>query len=222
MAEAVSETMQQRTARGTTRRARAETAKQTQILEGARKVFLAHGFDAASMEEIARTAGVSKGTLYSYFESKDALFRALIEERKRWAAEQLCSFDPTDEDVRGVLLDFAERLIAALTDPAHVALVRIVIGAADKFPDLGRAFFEAGPRFGAEQLAAYLEARAAAGTLVIDDPEAAAWQFLGMCNHPLLLAVVMGARPRPDAETIARHAEAVVGAFLRAWMPRPG
>lgn len=198
-------------------RGRAEVAKRAQILEGARRVFLARGFDGASMDEIARAAKVSKGTLYSYFESKDALFRALIEERKRWAAEQLCRFDHEDEDVRGVLLDFACRLISALTEPAHVALVRIVIAAADRFPDLGRAFFEAGPAFGAEQLAAYLAARARTGALAIDDAERAAWQLLGLCTHPVLIAVVMGARPRPDATAIARHAEAAVDTFLRAW-----
>ena len=54
-----------------------DSAKRRQILEGARAVFLAQGFDAASMGEIARAAGVSKGTLYVYFENKEQLFQAI-------------------------------------------------------------------------------------------------------------------------------------------------
>ena len=57
-----------------------DNAKRRQIVEGARQIFLAHGFDAASMNDIARTAGVSKGTLYVYFENKEQLFEAIVHE----------------------------------------------------------------------------------------------------------------------------------------------
>ena len=60
-----------------------EAAKRRQIIDGARRVFLAQGFDAASMGEIAREAGVSKGTLYVYFKSKEELFEAIVEEQCR-------------------------------------------------------------------------------------------------------------------------------------------
>ena len=66
-----------------------ESAKRRQILEGARKVFLVEGFDGASMGEIAKVAGVSKGTLYVYFDSKESLFAALTTEEKRGLAEVL-------------------------------------------------------------------------------------------------------------------------------------
>ena len=73
---------------------RSESAKRRQILEGARRVFLGRGFDAASMGEIAREARVSKGTLYVYFDSKEALFAALIEESKRETAERSAGARP--------------------------------------------------------------------------------------------------------------------------------
>ena len=57
-----------------------DNAKRRQIMEGAREVFLAQGFDAASMGEIARKAGVSKGTLYVYFDSKEQLFEVIVHE----------------------------------------------------------------------------------------------------------------------------------------------
>src|SRR3974390_1136510 len=58
-----------------------DNSKRRQILDGARKVFMDLGFDGASMGEIARAAGVSKGTLYVYFTDKCALFEAMVEER---------------------------------------------------------------------------------------------------------------------------------------------
>lgn len=196
-----------------------ESVKYTQILEGARRVFLARGFDAASMAEIARAAAVSKGTLYVYFDNKIALFRALIDERRRKTAEQLTTFDPQDHDVAEVLYRFAVRLISELTDPAHVALVRMVIGAAEKFPDLGKALFESGPEFGATRLAEWLSVQVAKGTLDIDDPLIAAWHFLGMCNHPAMIGAVMASIPQPDSATTDRLARAAVTTFVRAHSP---
>lgn len=200
------------------REAGAGGAKRAQILAGAGRVFLAHGFAAASMGEIARAAGVSKGTLYVYFESKTALFHSLIEEQKRNTAEKLAEFDPSDRDVAAVLTSFATRLIGELTDPAHVALMRVVIGAAEVFPELGRTFYESGPAFGARRLAAYLAALTKEGVLTIDDPDAAAWRFLGMCNTPSLTAAIMGL-PRPDAAEISRQAKGVVQTFMKASAP---
>src|SRR4051794_6623317 len=80
-----------------------EADKRRQILEGARAVFLSSGFDGASMGEIAKAAGVSKGTLYIYFDSKERLFEALTIEEKRGLAEVLFKLDPEDPDLRGAL-----------------------------------------------------------------------------------------------------------------------
>src|SRR3974390_2210414 len=80
-----------------------DSAKRRQILEGARAVFLAQGFDAASMGEIARAAGVSKGTLYVYFENKEQLFEAIVHQQCQSQAEGLFDLDAHDHDVAGVL-----------------------------------------------------------------------------------------------------------------------
>src|SRR5215203_1413969 len=57
-----------------------DSSKRRQILDGARKVFMDLGFDGASMNEIARAAGVSKGALYVYFADKSRLFEAIVED----------------------------------------------------------------------------------------------------------------------------------------------
>src|SRR5262245_64960452 len=80
-----------------------ETAKCRQIIDGARAVFLAQGVDAASMGEIARQAGVSKGTLYVYFDSKEELFAVVAREACKAQAENLLDLDPDDHDVEAVL-----------------------------------------------------------------------------------------------------------------------
>ena len=194
-----------------------ESAKRKQILDGARRVFLASGFDAASMGEIAREAKVSKGTLYVYFDSKEALFAALIEESKRATAERLVVLDPDNPDVAQVLTAHAVSLMEKLAEPDHVAMVRMVIGAAEKFPALAQIFYEAGPALGRRRLTAYLEAQHARGRLVVRDPEIAAWQLLGMCCHPITVHVVLADQLLPDPARIRTYAEAAVATFLAAY-----
>src|ERR1041385_4661937 len=80
-----------------------DSAKRRQIIEGAREVFLTQGVDAASMNDIARKAGVSKGTLYVYFKNKEDLFEAITEEQCRMQAEGVFMLDPADHDVAAVL-----------------------------------------------------------------------------------------------------------------------
>src|ERR1700759_4731570 len=87
-----------------------ESSKRRQILEGARKVFLELGFDGASMGEIARAAGVSKGTLYVYFADKSRLFEAIVEEEKLEQSKHHFNFDP-DRDVDTTLPEFGRAYI---------------------------------------------------------------------------------------------------------------
>ena len=95
------------------------SAKRRQIMDGARQVFLSAGFDGASMNDIARAAGVSKGTLYAYFDSKDHLFEAIIRGEFAQAAERLCTFRHQG-DARDMLTDFGVRLISRMAEPERV------------------------------------------------------------------------------------------------------
>jgi len=133
--------------------------KARQILVGAREVFLTHGFDGASMNDIAKAAGVSKGTIYFHFESKEALFEAIIRAERDLQAEQCLQLDAENPAIRSVLTDLARGLISMMMRPDIVAQVRTVIAVAPKFPRIGRAFYETGPQHGAEELAAYFPGR---------------------------------------------------------------
>ena len=195
-----------------------DNAKRRQIMDGARRVFLAHGFDGASMGEIARAAGVSKGTLYVYFDSKETLFEALTLAERGSLAEALFRLDEHDPDVRAVLRGLGVSFLDAMVRPDHISSVRMVIGAADKFPRFGRAFYESGPECGQRRLAAYLDRQVEAGRLTIEDTQTAARQFLDLCASGVLKRLLFGALdapPRPDA--IARNVEEALHVFFAAY-----
>src|SRR3569833_2901725 len=90
-----------------------ESAKRRQILAGARKVFMDLGFDGASMGEIARACGVSKGTLYVYFADKYHLFEAILEEEQIEQGRSAFNFDRA-RDVETTMREFGRAYIGVL------------------------------------------------------------------------------------------------------------
>ncbi len=191
-------------------------AKRRQIMDGARAVFLASGFDGASMNDIARSAGVSKGTLYAYFDSKEELFKEIIRAQKAQTAERLCDFS-REGDVRAMLTDFGVRLINRLTEPGAISIARVVIGAAEKFPSVGRALYEAGPHYGVTRLAGELRRLEEAGSLRLPDPERAAWQFIDLCQSSIYKRVLFGVVDHLPPEEIEAAVTAGVDVFLKAY-----
>ncbi len=196
-----------------------DSAKRRQIVDGARQVFLAQGFDAASMGEIARAAGVSKGTLYVYFESKEELFAALVKSQCALTAERLFELDVDNHDLRDVLTRLGLSFVNAMIEPRHVATIRMVIGSADRKPEIGRLFVEAGPRAGVRRLSKWIEAKIAQGELDCPDPELASWQFLTMCHTAVTMPVLVGGEAPPPQERIAYVVDSAVETFLRAFTP---
>ena len=196
--------------------------KRRQILDGARRVFLGAGFDGASMGEIAKAAGVSKGTLYSYFESKEALFERLIQDERTTLAEALFQLEPEDPDTREVLRRLGRSFLEMLVRPEHVSSVRMVIGVAEKLPRIGQVFFDAGPRQGVARLAAYLDTQVAAGRLTIPDTTIAAQQFLDLCGGPVMKRLMFAVEGGVDQAMIEKLVEAALATFFAAYGRRGG
>jgi AcrR family transcriptional regulator len=196
--------------------------KARQILDGAREIFLRDGFDGASMNDIARAAGVSKGTLYVYFQSKDQLFAALIRHDKRQQAEQSCHWigDRVEGDARTVLTTLGRRLLEKLTHPYNVAQVRTVMAVAPKFPGIGRAFWETGPNYGTQRLAAILDRLVGEGELAIADTRTAATLFLQMCQGDVFRQLMFCVVDHVDDVEIDEAVAAAVEVFLAAHAPR--
>ncbi len=198
-----------------------DTAKRQQIMEGARRIFLSDGFDGASIGDIVRAAGVSKGTVYAYFPSKEKLFEALVIEDRRKQAEVLFTLDENSRDVARVLRRLGQTFLDMLLQPDSLAFLRIVVGAAAKFPEIGKAYFDAGPCYGTNRLGAYLERMTAQGALSVDDPQLAARQFLDLCKTGLHLRMLLGDCDKPTEEEIGRNLDGAVRVFLAAYGPPP-
>jgi AcrR family transcriptional regulator len=194
-----------------------ENAKRRQIIQGARAVFLAQGFDAASMNDIARAAGVSKGTLYVYFADKEHLFEAIVEQECDVQAEGIFDLDPNDHDVEAVLTRLGIAYVKFLCRPEKASAIRTVIAIADRMPEVGRKFYEAGPASGIAQLAAYLATQVDAGLLAVEDYEIAAAQFMESSHAMLFKPIVFNFAPAPSQEQIERSVRIAVAVFLAAY-----
>jgi AcrR family transcriptional regulator len=196
-----------------------ETSKRRQILEGARKVFLDLGFDGASMGEIARAAGVSKGTLYVYFADKSGLFEAIVEEEKIEQGKTAFNFDP-DRDVDTTLPEFGRAYITVLCRPGGGSAIRTVMAIAERMPEVGSRFYANVIAMTVDRFATYLEARARLGELVIDDYQLAAWQFMQMCQATLFQAFIFQAKPSPSPDRIAKVVDSATRVFFAAYRPK--
>jgi AcrR family transcriptional regulator len=195
-------------------------SKRRQIIDGARQVFMAQGFDAASMGEIARAAGVSKGTLYVYFKSKEDLFEAIVGQQCKAQAEQIFNLDPNDHDVEGVLTRLGTAFVQFLCRPGGAPPLRAVIAIAERMPELGRRFYETGPAVGAAQLTSYLRAQVAAGVLAVEDCEVAAAQFLDACLATVFKPILFNFGATPGPERIDHVVRIAVRVFLAAYRAR--
>jgi AcrR family transcriptional regulator len=195
-----------------------DSAKRRQIVQGARSIFMAHGFDAASMGEIAKAAGVSKGTLYVYFKDKDELFKAIVEKECVFQAEGIFEFDVADPDVEGTLTRVCTAFVQLLCAPNRQSPLRAVIAIADRMPNIGRMFYETGPAVGIAKMRAYLEAQVAAGRVAIPDCEVVAAQLMESCHATLFKPLLFNFAPPPPPERI----EYVVGIAVKAFMAAYG
>ena len=195
-------------------------SKRRQILDGARKVFMDLGFDGASMNEIARAAGVSKGTLYVYFADKNRLFEAILEDEALQKSKVVYNLDPK-RDVETTLREFGRAYIGAMCRPGGGSSIRTVMAIAERMPDIGRQFYENVLAKTFSRLADYLRARRGPDDLAIEDCELAAAQFMQMCQATLFLPFVFQAEPAPSAERIARVVDSATRVFLSTYRARP-
>lgn len=192
----------------------ADTAKRQQILDGARRCFLAQGFDGASMNDIVNEAGVSKGTVYAYFPSKEKLFATMVFEDKRRHAERTAVLGDETRPVAEVLQDVALRLVSLFRTPESLAYFRMVIAASAKFPEIGRSFYEAGPAYANEKIAAYLERKMDDGTLKRRDPRLTAMQFVDLVQSGVTKPCLFGIESMADKIGKEAVVDSAISLFL--------
>lgn len=197
-----------------------DPAKRDQILDGALKIFMEDGFDRASMEDVRRAAGVSKGTLYVYFGAKEDLFAALIERERAQLFAGLDEILEAGLPLEDTLRRFGRHLAGALCSEPVVRAQRIIIGIAARMPALAARFHESGARRTHGSLRRFLEREAEAGRLSLPDPGLAAQQFIELATAGLWRPRLFGVSGEPPSEAaVAACVDAAVAMFLGAYGP---
>jgi TetR/AcrR family transcriptional regulator, mexJK operon transcriptional repressor len=190
--------------------------KVSRILAAARTLFLQRGYGETSMDAIARDAGVSKATLYSHFDSKAAMFAALIVLECRHLADAVGARALDEPNIRHALLDVAHDFNNLLCSGDGLTMYRIVVAEVPRFPELGQVFYDSGPTVMIDRIAGILRRAAERGLLEIRDPRIAAMQFISLIRGEEHLTRVLGIT---GSSNMADYTEASVDLFLAGYRP---
>lgn len=160
--------------------------KRAAILETAATLFLAHGYDGVSVDEIVKACGGSKTNVYSYFGGKDGLFMAVVEALCDRFLRKVEELEPSRTNAVQGLRTLAHSFLASLLEDSHLAFLRLIIAEARRFPEIGQVWYRRGPLATCEYVAGYLAQQEAAGTKLNAAPEVAAQLF-----HSMVIAGVL-------------------------------
>jgi AcrR family transcriptional regulator len=150
--------------------------KREQILQGATRVFLQHGYAGTSMDRVAAQAGVSKQTIYSHFQDKEGLFTALIERVTTRQLQAEIGSEPLQIKPSVLLRQIAQGFLAKRGDQEYISLLRVVVAESARFPELAQLYTRTVIKPAHQQLSVYLGSHP---DLNVPDPEALAQIFLG-------------------------------------------
>lgn len=188
--------------------------KFAQALEGARQVFMADGFEGASVDDIAKTAKVSKATLYSYFPDKRLLFMEVAKTECQRQAESAFGSLDADAHIAEILRDVGLQLIDFLTSDFGQRVFRICVAESDRFPELGREFYQSGPDVVRKQIVVFLNGAQERGEAEIDDVRLAADQFAELCKADLFPKMVFNLQNTFTTDEKCRVVNGAVAMFM--------
>jgi AcrR family transcriptional regulator len=192
--------------------------RRARILAGATEIFIAEGYEGASMSRIAETANVSKGTLYNYFPSKQALFGAFVQQRCSDVMQDIFGELQNDAPVEPELRRIGTLMLKLTMSPAGQSTFRVVVMEATKFPELAKTFMEAGPQAMVRRMAAWLTVQNDAGKLLMSDPLFAAEQFFALTQTRLVLR----ARVEPGYQASQAEIDEVLTGAIRVFLAAYG
>jgi TetR/AcrR family transcriptional repressor of mexJK operon len=201
---------------------RSERRRQA-IIRAATEVFLRHGYLGATTDEVAARASVSKQTLYKHFADKQHLFAEVILDTTLHVVDGLSNAVASTlqdaQDVRKALRDLADGFLRGLLQPDVLRLRRLVIAEADRFPEVGRAWFDRGFDRTLVILGEAMQGLADRGLLPnLGDPTLAAYQFAGLVMYqPMNQVMFAGTDAVPPAGTLDRIADSAVEMFLATY-----
>jgi TetR/AcrR family transcriptional repressor of mexJK operon len=193
--------------------------KAAAVLAGAREIFLALGFNAATTDMIQQAAGVSKSTVYSHYPNKEALFTAMVEAECEYSLETMRKLRFSDKGLEWILEETARSYLDIVLSPESLALYRVVVAEAPRFPELARRFYVAGPGAMNGIVADLLDGATSKNELDFSSVgrDAAAALFVNMVRGEAQMQCLTHPRSRPSAAQRDRWAHEAVASFLLAF-----
>lgn len=195
--------------RGQARRSRSEAG----IVAAARQLFLDQGYDAVSIDDIAKVAGVARQTVFNRFKSKDAVFRAMVADHwERWGRTPATSGVGHDASVEDQLRAIARGIEAFQNDPEQIKFQRLIVGESRRLDWIGPDAYRVGKGPRMQALADHFAKLDSEGRLRCPNPTIAAWQFVGLVQEFLVWPQVMdigdGVKKLPSADVVIEEAVA--------------
>ena len=198
-----------------------EPERRKLLIHAAEKVFVELGYGAASVDDIAKRAGMSKKTLYQLFDTKESLFAAVIAARRealKVMIEAECCGDARSPEK--VLRNFLGQVARFVLAYRQSALYRLVIAESQRAPELACAFYREGPSKARLALTQWLERQHEDKTLFVPDPDTSASMLFSMVIGELQMRLLIGDMREPDEATIDERVEKAVALFLNGAIPR--
>ena len=192
-----------------------EDARRQVLLAAAEDVFLERGFEATSMDDVAKRAGVSKKTIYGFVDAKEKLFEAVMQARIADSRiSQLPDAVPTAAALEEALVQYFIELARFVLSPISVQLFRAVAAEAVRFPAIAETYFREGPSCMIDTLSAWLAARVKQGQLILDDHKEAAAILGGSAVAGPLRNLSLGIGKTPTKAALEKRARTTVKLFL--------
>jgi TetR/AcrR family transcriptional repressor of mexJK operon len=195
--------------------------KRAEIVAIARDLIFKEGYAGTSMSQIAATVGGSKTTLYNYFQSKEELLLAVVQDVVVPKAEDYDRIT-MPSDFRAWLVWFGRSTMKRITSYNYISLQRLAAAEALRFPEIGRLFDEVGIKPGYEMITQSFADAMDAGILRRADPLVAVEQFLEMCSGWTLRRAIWNIRPAPTDAEIEKNVSDAVSTFMDGYAPRNG
>jgi TetR/AcrR family transcriptional repressor of mexJK operon len=189
--------------------------KREAILNAATRMFLSHGYRNVSMDKIAQAAPVSKATLYNHFDSKNALFSAVISSFCASLLHTMSRATVESHDVESTLTQIATSAVDLIYAEDALAIYRLVVAESPDFPELGELFYQSGPQIVLKQLEDYFRQLNAAGEFKTSDPVFAADAFFSMLKGDLHLKCLITKTVRPSADEKKRLVSQVIHFYMQ-------
>ena len=196
-------------------RTKSAGAKSAAILKGAMKEFLDNGYAATSMDKVAKSAGVSKATVYSHFGDKESLFGAVMEDLVKDKFQQTMGLDAPqslEQDPKIVLSAMATKMLEnAQSDRSFQDFMRIIIGESGRFPEIAKVYVNNVAKPAIETLTKYFQSHP---KLKLEDPEATVRVMMGTLVYFVVLQQMMYGKdivPLENNRLVRTLTDAIVG-----------